>query len=104
MANLQRKSHFLGAKLRNIRKRNGLTLEELSSRCIQIEAASAPSVSYLSMIESGKRMPSEELLQLLATVFQRDVHWFLDEQSDGGSQVEAPEIGGIARVPLQPAF
>ena len=57
MANLLRKGHFLGAKLRSIRKRNGLTLEELSSRCIQIDAASAPSVSYLSMIESGKRMP-----------------------------------------------
>jgi transcriptional regulator with XRE-family HTH domain len=104
MANLLRKGHFLGAKLRSIRKRNGLTLEELSSRCIQIEATSAPSVSYLSMIESGKRMPSEELLQLLATVFQREVHWFLDEQSDVGTDVEAPQAGGMARVPLQPAF
>ena len=73
MANLQRKSHFLGAKLRGIRKRNGLTLEELSSRCIQMDAQLAPSVSYLSMIESGKRMPSEDVLGLLAGVFQR--HW-----------------------------
>jgi transcriptional regulator with XRE-family HTH domain len=103
MTNLLRKGHFLGAKLRSIRKRNGLTLEELSSRCIQRDAGSAPSVSYLSMIESGKRMPSEELLQLLATVFQRDVHWFLDEQEDVGAAIEAPQAG-MTRVPLQPAF
>jgi transcriptional regulator with XRE-family HTH domain len=104
MSNLLRKGHFLGAKLRSIRKRNGLTLEELSNRCIQQDAASAPSVSYLSMIESGKRMPSQGLLALLAGVFQRDVSWFLDEQSDLGGEVQAPASGGIERVPLQPAF
>jgi transcriptional regulator with XRE-family HTH domain len=104
MVNLLRKGHFLGAKLRSIRKRNGLTLEELCSRCMQIDAATAPSVSYLSMIESGKRMPSEELLELLAEVFQRDVHWFLDEQADVGSEVSPPQTGGVTRVPLQPAF
>jgi len=104
MANLLRKGHFLGAKLRSIRKRNGLTLEELSSRCIQINADSAPSVSYLSMIESGKRVPSQPLLQLLATVFQRDVHWFLDEQADVGADIDPPQAGAVARVPLQPAF
>ena len=42
-----RKSHFLGVKLRALRKRNGLTLEELSARCIQLDSRSAPSVSYL---------------------------------------------------------
>ena len=31
-----RKTHFLGTKLRGLRKRNGLTLEELSARCIQL--------------------------------------------------------------------
>ncbi|MGE5668830.1 MAG: helix-turn-helix domain-containing protein [Betaproteobacteria bacterium] len=65
------KSHFLGTKLRTLRKRNGLTLEELSTRCIQIDSRTAPSVSYLSMIESGKRVPSEEVLGLLSGVFQR---------------------------------
>jgi hypothetical protein len=52
-----RKSRFLGTKLRALRKRNGLTLEELSARCIQLDSQSAPSVSCLSMIESGKRVP-----------------------------------------------
>jgi len=104
MANLLRKGHFLGAKLRSIRKRNGLTLEELSSRCIQTNAQMAPSVSYLSMIESGKRMPSEDVLGLLAGVFQRDVAWFLDEQVDVAGHDGAPQAGGATRVPLEPAF
>jgi transcriptional regulator with XRE-family HTH domain len=105
MAEHTRKSHFLGAKLRGLRKRNGLTLEELSARCIQLDSHSAPSVSYLSMIESGKRIPSEEVLVLLAKVFQRDVRWFLD----GNPEVEAPASGqrpgrAAAVVPLEPAF
>ena len=106
MSPLLRKGHFLGAKLRELRKRNGLTLEELSSRCIQRDASRAPSVSYLSMIESGKRVPSSELLELLAQVFQRDPGWFLDESGSGGSElgaVSAP-AGGAAKVPLEPAF
>ena len=67
-----RNSHFLGTKLRALRKRNGLTLEELSTRCIQLDSEAAPSVSYLSMIESGKRVPSEDVLRLLSAVFQRE--------------------------------
>ena len=67
-----RNTHLLGSKLRTLRKTHGLTLEELSTRCIQIDAARAPSISYLSMIESGKRVPSADLLALFASVFQRD--------------------------------
>src|SRR5262245_30667373 len=98
-----RKSHFLGTKLRALRKRNGLTLEELSARCIQLDARAAPSVSYLSMIESGKRVPSDELLGLLAKLFQREARWFLD----GNPEIEAPAAKhpkGAAGVPLEPAF
>ncbi|MBS0419210.1 MAG: DUF3612 domain-containing protein [Proteobacteria bacterium] len=104
MPTLLRKGHFLGAKLRSIRKRNKLTLEELSARCIHRDVSNAPSVSYLSMIESGKRAPSPELLELLASVFQRDPAWFLDETPDTELQMaEAPQ-GGAARIPLEPAF
>src|ERR1700676_952227 len=104
MANLLRKGHFLGAKLRSIRKRNGLTLEELSTRCIQRDVSNAPSVSYLSMIESGKRAPSSELLGLIAAVFQRDPAWFLDERPDIELALPAAPPGGAARIPLEPAF
>jgi len=103
MPELLRRGHFLGAKLRAVRKRNGLTLEELSVRCIQRNSAFAPSVSYLSMIESGKRTPSGQLLELLAAVFQRAPAWFLDESAD--FELPAPAPGGAAtRVPLEPAF
>src|SRR5579872_4535099 len=104
MAGLIRQGHFLGAKLRSLRKRNGLTLDELSSRCIQRDVSIAPSVSYLSMIESGKRAPSEELLSLLAAVFQRDPGWFLDESADLELSMPASPGGGAARIPLEPAF
>ena len=103
MAELLRKGHFLGAKLRSIRRRNGLTLEELSVRCIQHEPEIAPSVSYLSMIESGKRTPSPQLLALLAGIFQRPPAWFLDENAE--LELPAPPGGSAsARIPLEPAF
>ncbi len=104
MSNLLRKGHFLGAKLRSLRKRNGLTLEELSTRCIQRSADVAPSVSYLSMIESGKRTPAPEVLELLAAVFQRAPEWFLDENADLEPTPASGPAGGAARVPLEPAF
>jgi transcriptional regulator with XRE-family HTH domain len=104
MAQLLRKGHFLGAKLRSLRKRNGLTLEELSVRCIQRQPDSAPSVSYLSMIESGKRTPSPAMLELLAGVFQKAPAWFLDESVALEPAGPAPAGGIAARVPLEPAF
>ncbi len=99
-----RKSHFLGTKLRALRRRNGLTLEELSTRCIQLDPQRAPSVSYLSMIESGKRVPSGDVLALLSSIFQRDPGWFLD----GNPEIEPPargqRAGATAGVPFEPAF
>ena len=102
MAELLRKGHFLGAKLRALRRRNGLTLEELSVRCIQQQPDIAPSVSYLSMIESGKRTPSAQLLALLAAIFQRAPAWFLDENAQ--LDLPPPASGATARIPLEPAF
>ena len=99
-----RKSHFLGVKLRALRKRNGLTLEELSARCIQLDSQAAPSVSYLSMIESGKRVPSEDVLGLLSSLFQREPRWFLDDNPDTESSEPRQRAGGAASVPLEPAF
>jgi len=104
MSNLLRKSHFLGAKFRNLRKRHGLTLQDVSSRCIQIHAEIAPSVSYLSMIETGKRTPSVEVLELLASIFQKSPQWFLDENADIQSIAPISNKGGPARMPLEPGF
>jgi transcriptional regulator with XRE-family HTH domain len=104
MAGLIRQGHFLGAKLRSLRKRNGLTLDELSARCVQIDAGGAPSVSYLSMVETGKRMPSAELLEMLAGIFGKESRWFLDENTEVEITPAQRERGGLAAMPLEPAF
>jgi transcriptional regulator with XRE-family HTH domain len=104
MAGLIRQGHFLGAKLRSLRKRNGLTLDELSARCVQIDVAGAPSVSYLSMVETGKRMPSAQMLHMLAGIFGKDSRWFLDENTEVEVAPAQRERGGLEAMPLEPAF
>src|SRR3984957_2051247 len=104
MAGLIRQGHFLGAKLRSLRKRNGLTLDELSARCVQIDAEGAPSVSYLSMVETGKRMPSPQMLGMLAGIFGKESRWFLDENTEAEIAPAQRERGGLEAMPLEPAF
>lgn len=103
MSNQIKNIHFLGSKIRTLRKRTGLTLEDLVTRCMQIDLRSAPSISYLSLIENGKRTPSRRLLDLLAQVFQRDSSWFLDD----GSQLDQVDISSdrrkADRLLLEPA-
>ena len=104
MGTLVRQGHFLGAKLRSLRKSNGLTLEELSVRCVQIDAASAPSVSYLSMIENGQRVPSDDMLALLAGIFGKSSGWFLDQNTELAAVPKPAARGGLAAMPLEPGF
>jgi transcriptional regulator with XRE-family HTH domain len=100
---IKRKAHFLGTKIKSLRKRNRLTLEDLSVRCIQIDAESGPSVSYLSMIENGKRVPSERLLQIVAEIFQKEPSWFFDETLDAKAIDTAPSAA-VSGMPLEPGF
>lgn len=105
MTGLLRQGHFLGSKLRTLRKRNGLTLDELASRCVQIDADHAPSVSYLSMVETGKRIPSSEMLAVLASVFGKDPGWFLDRTEAIPPETSRSVRGSAAEpMPLEPAF
>ncbi|MFK7885275.1 MAG: DUF3612 domain-containing protein [Gammaproteobacteria bacterium] len=101
---LKRKAHFLGTKIRSLRKRNQLTLDDLSVRCIQIDSQAAPSVSYLSMIENGKRVPSERLLQIIADIFQKEVSWFYDETLDDDAIDPVPRRSAVAGLALEPGF
>ncbi|MEE8426534.1 MAG: DUF3612 domain-containing protein [Woeseiaceae bacterium] len=101
---LRRKAHFLGTKIKSLRKRNHLTLEDLSVRCVQIDAAAGPSVSYLSMIENGKRMPSERLLHIIADIFQKDLSWFLDESLEDPALDPAPVESAVSGLPFEPRF
>ncbi len=103
-ANLTRKAHFLGTKIKSLRKRNHLTLEDLSVRCVQLDATAAPSVSYLSMIENGKRVPSERLVKIIADIFQRDLNWFYDESLEATAIDPAPRTSAVAGMPLEPGF
>ncbi|PID63022.1 MAG: MerR family transcriptional regulator [Gammaproteobacteria bacterium] len=103
--NFTRKAHFLGTKVRNLRKANNLTLEELSMRCVKIDVEAAPSVSYLSMIERDKRVPSAAMLAVIAEVFQRPVAWFLDDAHEAAEVVpEKGTAGGIKGMALEPNF
>ena len=99
-----RRAHFLGTKIKSLRKRNRLTLEDLSVRCVQIDAEAAPSVSYLSMIENGKRVPSERLVRIIADIFQKDLSWFYDESLDAKAIDPAPTTSAVAGMPLEPGF
>ncbi len=108
MTGLIRQGHFLGAKLRTVRKRVGLTLEELSNRCVQRDARHAPSVSYLSMVETGKRMPSPFTLAVLAGVLGKETGWFLDDSPSaalvGEDPAGVPGRPAADAMPLEPAF
>jgi len=111
MVGLPKQAHFLGAKLKTLRKRHGLTLDELSARCVQLDVEVAPSTSYLSMMENGKRSPSSEVLALLSKVFGKESKWFLDDSVDApGTAPNRPmsaadRTSGLAEaMPLEPAF
>ncbi len=100
-----RNAHFLGVKIRNLRKSNKLTMEDLSARCIKIDAEAAPSVSYISMIERGKRTPGAAMLGVIASVFQKDPEWFLDDMPvDEGLVPDKGGRGGITGMALEPGF
>ncbi len=100
---LHRKAHFLGTKIKALRKRNNLTLDDLSVRCVQVDPEAGPSVSYLSMIENGKRVPSERVVAIIADIFQKDVDWFFDEALDDDAIDTAPEAA-VGGMPLEPGF
>ena len=104
MSNLFRKSHFLGTKIRAIRKSNKLTLEDLSERCSEDNPKTAPSISYLSMIENGKRLPSDDVLQQIANIFQKEPEWFLDENLDISIPTDQTDKLKPFTLPLEPGF
>jgi len=101
---LGRRAHFVGTKIKSLRKRNHLTLEDLSVRCVQLDAEAGPSVSYLSMIENGKRVPSERLLNIIADIFQKDLIWFYDESLEDKAMDPAPVSSAVSGLPLEPSF
>jgi transcriptional regulator with XRE-family HTH domain len=105
MSALVRQGRLFGSKLRSLRRRNGLTLEELSTRCVQLDAPHAPSVSYLSMLETGKRTPSPEMLSVIAGVFGKEPRWFLDGHDDDSAKASGIAADRAApELPREPSF
>jgi len=80
-------------------------MEDLSARCMKIDIQASPSVSYLSMIERGKRYPSERMLAVIAQVFEKDVQWFLNDVPEGDEFVpDKGSRGGMRGIALEPSF
>ena len=101
---LSRNIHFLGSKIRAQRKSLNLTLEDLSIRCIQINPEIAPSISYLSLIETGNRVPSMKLLRMLSEIFQKKTNWFLDNAKDVKKSRENSLKYSFEEIEFEPNF
>ena len=85
---MSEKKTLLGARIKEIRKRSGLTQDELAER-IDVEA------KYLSRIEVGKRYPSLEVLEHIADALQVEMKELFD-YSHHDSEATTPE--GLAKA------
>ena len=57
------------------------------------------------MIENGKRLPSEDVLEVIAIVFQKESSWFLDENLDMGIKDNNDgDNKNKSQLPLEPGF
>jgi transcriptional regulator with XRE-family HTH domain len=73
---------YLGARIRQQRKKKGLLLSELAQQC-------GISPSFLSQIERDQASPSISTLHTIADAFNLPLaHFFVDPQSHPESQVE----------------
>ena len=66
----------LGEKVRTLRKRRGMTVKSLAL------ALGFPSHSYVSEIETGKKLPSTEMIIKLADLFQVTVDELVRDERD----------------------
>jgi len=69
-------------------------LKSFSARCVQLNAQVAPSDSYLSMIECGKRIPSRGILQFIGAARN------LSKAQDATERVRAQAARGSRPVEI----
>ncbi len=100
----QKKAHFMGLKIKLLRKKNKMTLEDLVFRCYRINENYAPSISYLSLIENGKRQPSENLLTIFSDIFQKDLGWFMDDSIMPNQEKQSDIIFPEKKLRLEPGI
>ncbi len=65
---------IIGRKLKTIRLRNGLTIQDLA-------VSSKVSPNMISRVERGLTIPSVQILMKLAEVFDKSVNYFVEEVS-----------------------
>ena len=101
--NFYRNAHFLGSKIKFLRKINHLTMEDLIAKCIRLDTDSAPSISYLSLIENGKRNPSQKLMDVLCIIFQKKIDWFDDKNINPFKNIETKK-DKFEQIEFEPNF
>tara|TARA_B100000315_G_scaffold260459_1_gene322064 strand:- start:341 stop:1804 length:1464 start_codon:yes stop_codon:yes gene_type:complete len=69
---------------------------------MQVDTTTSPSISYLSLIETGRRFPSQKLLDLLASIFQKEISWFIDDSIRPESLKKGEDMDGTNRLRLEP--
>lgn len=69
-----------------------------------MDVEAGPSIAYLSMIENGKRVPSERLLKVVADIFQKDLAWFYDESLESEAISPVPFASAVPGLALEPGF
>lgn len=65
----------VGEKIKELRKKNNLKLEELAEK-------TGLSISYISLIERGLKNPSLKALEKIAKAFKLPPSYFLSENED----------------------
>jgi transcriptional regulator with XRE-family HTH domain len=55
------------------------------------------------MIENGKRVPSEQLLRIIADIFQKELAWFFDESLED-DVIDVAPTAAVRGMPLEPGF
>ncbi len=66
---------MIGEKIKNLRESEGLTQEEVAEKV-------GVSKEFISMVESGKRNPSLEVLSKIASIFSKEASYFMDTKRD----------------------
>lgn len=88
---------LIGKKVRELRQQYGHTQEELANLL-------GVTKEFISMVESGKRLPGLENITKLARVFHRDVAYFMrDEEEAFAALFRVENLGAVGREALDRA-
>src|SRR3990172_1836886 len=70
---------MIGEKIKSLRESEALTQEEIAVKV-------GVSKEFISMVESGKRNPSLEVLSKIASVFSKEASYFMDTKREDFAQ------------------